>query len=167
MLLTVLVAPPKARAQSWRVQGAWVAGHVGGIVVGAEARHPVGPEPPLPLPGVEAGPVEVAVRNWILTGMAAGGVNLATPAGEDDVQPLFYGHAGVLYRTGSDVLSRVGAVGLFYVPAGAVGPAALLEAAGVIDLQGGALYTSTGWRGHAALTLSLHFLCDVLCGGGG
>ena len=150
-----------AEAQSWRVQGAWVAGHVGGALVGAEWRHPLGAEPELPLPGVGDGPIEIATRNWLLTGMVAGGVNLAPPAGKGDVRPLIYGHGGVVYRRES-ILSRVGAVGVFYVPAGAVGPAALIEAAGVIDLQGGVLYTDAGWRGHAALTVSLRFLADIL-----
>lgn len=167
LLLTMLVLPPALHAQSWRLQGAWVAGHVAGVVVGGEFRDPLGPEPELPLPGVVgAGPIEVTTRNWILTGMVGGGVNVGPPEGEDDVQPLFYGHGGVVYRTGSDLLSRVGAVGLFYVPAGAVGPAALVEAAGAIDLQAGPLYTNRGWKGHAALTISARFLCDILCGGG-
>lgn len=120
--LVALAAPRGAEAQSWRVQGAWVAGHVGGAVVGAEVRHPLGPEPELPRSGEPgAGPVEMTTRDWMLTGMLAGGLNIATPEGEDDVQPLVYGHGGVLYRTGSSVLSRAGVVGVVYVPAGAVG----------------------------------------------
>jgi hypothetical protein len=163
--ISLLASTSPARAQSWRIQGAWVAGHVGGVLVGGEVREPLGPEPEIPLPGVTEGPIEVATRNWILTAMAAGGVNLAPPKDEEDLQPLVYTHVGVVYRTGSALLSRVGAVGVFYVPVGAIGPAALVEAAGVIDLQAGALYTSRGWRGHGALTISLRFLCDVLCGG--
>lgn len=160
--LSSAAVPESVQAQSWRVQGAWVAGHVGGTVVGAEWRHPLGAEPELPLPGVGDGPIEITTRNWLLTGMVAGGVNLAPPAGKGDVRPLIYGHGGVIYRRESSILSRVGAVGAFYVPAGAIGPAALLEAAGVIDLQGGLLYTDAGWRGHAALTVSLRFLADIL-----
>lgn len=109
----------------------------------------------------------MTTRDWMLTGMLAGGLNIATPEGEDDVQPLVYGHGGVLYRTGSSVLSRAGVVGVFYVPAGAVGPAALVEAAGVIGVQGGILYTDRGWRGHGALTVALRFLGDLLGGGNG
>jgi len=161
------VTPWSLEAQSWRVQGAWVAGHVGGVVVGGEWRHPLGPEPELPLPGFgdTDGPIEVSTRNWLLTGMVAGGVNLAPAADEGDVRPLIYGHGGVLYRTGSSILSRVGAVGAFYVPAKAVGPVALVEAAGVIDLQAGVLHTDSGWRGHGALAVSLSFLGDVFGGG--
>lgn len=166
-VLLLLAAAGGAEAQSWRAQGAWVAGYVGGVVVGAESRHPLGPEPELPLPGRPGeGPIEMGSRDWILTGMVAAGVNVATPEGEDDVQPLFYAHGGVLYRTASEIVSRVGVVGLFYVPAGAVGPAAFVEAAGVAAVQGGVLYTDRGWRGHAALSLSLRFVCDIVCGGG-
>jgi hypothetical protein len=157
------VAPGSAEAQSWRIQGAWVAGHVGGAVLGGEWRHPLGPEPELPLPGVGGadGPIEVSTRNWLLTGMVAGGVNFAPPEDEGDVRPLIYGHGGVLYRTGSSIVSRAGVIGAFYVPAGAVGPAALIEAAGVITLQGGVLYTDAGWRGHGALAVSIRFLSDI------
>lgn len=166
-LLLVLVAASPLDAQSWRVQGAWVAGHAGGAVVGAEWREPLGPEPELPLPGrPEEGPIEVGTRNWLFTGMGGLGINFAPPAEGHDVRPLLYGHAGVLYRTESSILSRVGAVGLFYVPAGAVGPAALVETAGVIHLQVGALHTDRGWMGHGALAVSLRFLCDILCGAG-
>jgi hypothetical protein len=162
----LVTGPSSAEAQSWRIQGAWVAGHVGGAVLGAEWRRPLGPEPELPLPGVgdQDGPIEVSTRNWLFTGMVAGGVNVAPPENEGDVRPLIYGHGGVLYRTGSSIVSRVGAVGAFYAPAGAVGPAALIEAGGVIDLQGGVLYTDAGWKGHGALTISLSFLHDIFGG---
>lgn len=164
----VAAAAPSVEAQSWRVQGAWVAGHVGGAVLGAEVREPLGPEPELPLPGrAGEGPVEAATRNWMLTLMFAGGLNATPPEARHTIRPLAYGHVGLLYRTGSSILSRVGGVGLFYVPAGAAGPAALVEAAGVISLQGGVLHTRRGWRGHAGLTVSLRFLDDLVGGSGG
>jgi hypothetical protein len=96
--------------------------------------------------------------------MLAGGVNFATPDDEPDVQGLLYAHGGILYRTGSALVTNVGAVVAAYVPVAAVGPAALVEAADVIDLQAGVLHTSRGWMGHTALTVSLRFFSDVVGG---
>jgi hypothetical protein len=161
----LLLSVEGVSAQSWRLQGAWVAGTVGGPLVGVEMREPLGGEPDLPLPGVEReGPMVMESRDWIFTGMVGAGLNAAPPGGESRVRPLFYGHAGIVYRTGSALISRVGLVGAGYVPDWAVGPAALIEAAGVIDLQAGALRTDPGWRGHVALTVSMAFLCDLVCG---
>ncbi len=164
--LVVLVAGARpAEAQSIRLQGGWVAGHVGGVALGVEGRTPIGPEPPLPLPGRPgSGPVEAPTRPWLLTAMVAPGLNAATPDGDPDVDWLVYGHGGVLYRTGSSLITNVGLVGAFYLPVKAVGPAALLEAADLIDVQAGVLHTPRGWMGHSALTVSLRFLKDILGG---
>ncbi|MGD2070467.1 MAG: hypothetical protein PVI57_17460 [Gemmatimonadota bacterium] len=164
-LVALLAVGAPAEAQSVRAQGAWVAGHVGGLTFGLEARQPIGPEPELPLPGRPGGgPIEAPTRRWVLSGMLAGGVNFATPDDEPDVQGLLYAHGGILYRTGSALVTNVGAVVAAYVPVAAVGPAALVEAADVIDLQAGVLHTSRGWMGHTALTVSLRFFSDVVGG---
>ena len=76
---------------------------------------------------------------------------------------LVYGHAGILYRTGSSLITNVGLVAVGYVPVEAFGPAALVEAADLIDVQAGVLHTSRGWMGHTALTISTRFLCDIVC----
>lgn len=161
---TLLASAEHVHAQSWRAHAAWVAGQVAGAAVGFENRRPLGPEPELPLPGRPGGgPVEAPSRNWHLTAMGAAGVNFAAPgdAGGDETEPLFYAHAGVLYRTGSTVPGYVGVVGAAYLHAGAVGPAVLIEAADIITLQAGVLRTSGAWHGHAALGVSLRFLGDV------
>lgn len=163
LLLAVAAVP--AEAQSVRLQGGWVAGHVGGVALGVEGRTPIGPEPDIPLPGRPgSGPITAPTRPWLLTAMVAPGLNAATPDGDPDVDWLVYGHAGVLYRTGSALISNVGVVGAFYLPVEAVGPAALVEAADLIDVQLGVLHTPRGWMGHSALTVSMRFLSDILGG---
>lgn len=153
-----------AHAQSWRAHAAWVAGQVAGAAVGLENRRPLGPEPELPLPGRPGGgPIEAHSRNWHLTAMGAAGVNVAAPGddGDDETKPLFYAHAGILYRTGAVVPGYIGVVGAAYIHAGAVGPAALIEAADIITLQAGVLRASGAWHGHVALGVSLPFLGDL------
>lgn len=158
--------PTDGEAQSWRTQGAWVSGHVAGGAFGPEFRRALGEEPPLPLPGTPgSGPVEVASRVWHLTGMLAVGVNGAPPAESGrGVEPLVYAHGGLLYRTGRSIPGYVGVVAAGYVPAGAVGPAAYVEAADVAALQLGAMHGHGAWHGHAALSLSVRFLRDVFGG---
>ncbi len=164
--LAFAAAPTDSAAQSWRAHGAWVSGHVAGGAFGPEFRRPLGEEPPLPLPGTPgSGPVEVASRVWHLTGMLGVGVNGAPPAESGrGVEPLLYAHAGLLYRTGRSIPGYVGVVAAAYVPAGAVGPAAYVEAADVAALQLGAMHGHGAWHGHAALSLSMRFLRDVLGG---
>ena len=158
--------PSEAAAQSWRVQGSWVAGQVGGGILGPELRRPLGEEPPLPLPGISgSGPVEVVSRAWHLTGMLAVGANLATPPeSSGSVDPLVYLHGGVLYRTGRSLPGFVGLVAASYVTVGAVGPAAFVEAADVAAVQVGMLHDDGAWREHLALNVGLRFLRDVLSG---
>lgn len=158
--------PTDAVAQSWRTQGAWVSGHVAGGAFGPEFRRALGEEPPLPLPGMSgSGPIEVTSRVWHLTGMLAVGVNGAPPAESGrGIEPLLYAHGGLLYRTGKSIPGYVGIVAAAYVPAGAVGPAAYLEAADVASLQLGAMHGHGAWHGHAALSLDMRFLRDVLGG---
>jgi len=155
----LLALPASGHAQSWRIQGAWVGGHVAGGLIGVEGRQPLGSPPPLPGSGV--GPIEVGTRDWMLTGMLGAGVNFA-PAGSARVLPIFYVHGGVLYRTGSDVLSRVGVGGLSYIRAKAVGPALLLELAGVVDVEAGVLHTPAGWKPNVGLAVAVSFLRDIL-----
>ena len=157
-------APSEAQAQSWRVQGGWVAGQVGGGVLGPELRRPLGQE--LPLPGISgSGPMEVVSRAWHLTGMLAVGANLATPPESGGgIDPLVYLHVGVLYRTGRALPGFVGLVAASYVTVGAVGPAAFVEAADVAAVQVGMLHGDGAWRGHLALNVGLRFLRDVLSG---
>lgn len=163
VLVTLAGTALPLQAQSLRAQAGWVAGTVSGLTVGFEGRLPIGSDPELPLPGRPGGgPVEAPTRPWVLTGMVAGGINLDPPEDEADVQGLVYAHGGVLYRTGSSLLSNVGGVLVVYLPVGAVGPAALLEAADLVDVQAGLLHTSRGWKGHAALSVSVRFACDIL-----
>ena len=159
-------APIDGHAQSWRTQAAWVAGQVGGATVGAEFREGLGGEPELPLPGrAGQGPIEVSSQSWYLSLMAAGGLNFIAPGDEgDELEPLVYTHAGLLYRTKSKLIGYAGVVAAAYFPVGAVGPAALVEAADVVDLQVGALHADGAWHGHAALTVSLRFLVDIFGG---
>ncbi|MDZ7778522.1 MAG: hypothetical protein U5R14_01110 [Gemmatimonadota bacterium] len=166
VVATTLAAPTASEAQSWRAQAAWVAGQVGGGVFGAEVRRPLGAAPPLPLPGRPGGgPVEAPTRAWHLSGMLAAGVNGAPPADSDrSLEPLVYVHGGLLYRTGRTVPGYVGLLAASYVPVGVIGPAALLEAADVAALQVGALHGDGAWHGHAALSLSVRFLVDILGG---
>jgi len=154
----LLAFPASGHAQAWMVQGAWVDGHVAGGLFGAEGRYLLGLPPALP--GSSPGPIEVTTRNWMLTGMVGAGVNV-NPAGSARVRPAFYVHAGVLRRTGSDMLTRVGVVGAAYIKAEAVGPAVLLEFAGVADLKVGVLHTSTGWRPNVSLAVGLAILSDL------
>lgn len=153
-------------AQSWRAQGAWVAGEVGGGLIGAEGRRAIGREPPLPLPlpgRAGSGPIEAPSRSWHLTGMAGLGVNGAPhPSTGRAVEPLGYLHGGVLYRTGRSVPGYLGLVAAAYLPAGTVGPALVVEAQDVAALQAGALHGRGVWRGYVAVTLVLRFLEDVL-----
>ncbi len=164
VIVSFVGTPHGADAQSWRIQGSWVAGQVGGGVVGAELRRPLGAPPPLPLPGVPgSGPVEVRSRAWHLTGMLGIGANAAPPPeSSGGVDPLVYLHGGVLYRTGRSVPGYLGLVAASYVVVGAVGPAAFVEAADVAALQIGLLHGDGAWRGHAALSLGLRFLCDIV-----
>lgn len=107
--------------------------------------------------------MEVRSRAWHLTGMLGIGANAAPPPGSGGgVDPAVYLHGGVLYRTGRSVPGYLGLVAASYVVAGAVGPAALVEAADVAALQIGLLHGDGAWRGHAALNLGLRFLCDVV-----
>jgi hypothetical protein len=154
----LLSLPATAHAQSWRLQGAWVPHRVLGPLIGLEGRQPLGAPPPLP--GAGAGPVEAGTRSWILTAMVGVGVNLIDV--RSTVTPIFYAHAGVIYRTGSDLLSRAGLVGVGYVRARAVGPEVFLELAGVADVQAGVLHVPGGWKPGVGLTVSLSFLRDLL-----
>ena len=167
VLALALTGPAsEIHAQSWRIQGSWVAGQVGGGVLGPEFRRPLGEEPPLPLPGMPgSGPVEVASRAWHLTGMIGVGANAAPPPGSSgSIEPLVYLHGGVLYRTGRAVPGYVGLVAASYLTVGAVGPAAFVEAADVAAIQLGVLHGDGAWRGHVALNVGLRFLRDVLGG---
>jgi hypothetical protein len=155
----LLALPAAAQAQSWRIQGAWVGDHVAGALVGVEVRHLLGAPPPLP--GAGSGPVAAGTRDWMLTGMAGAGVNLA-PAGTASVAPIFYAHAGLLRRTGGDVLTRVGVLAAGYIRAKAVGPEVFAELEGVADVQAGALHTPGGWRAAVGVTVALRFFRDVL-----
>jgi len=167
-LAFVLAGAAPVQAQSWRVQGAWVAGEVGGALIGAEFRRPLGSEPPLPLPlpgRAGSGPIEAPSRAWHLTGMAGLGVNGAPAAATGrSVEPLGYLHAGVLYRTGRSVPGYLGVVGAGYLPASSWGPALVVEAQDVAALQVGAMYGREAWRGYVALALVIRFLEDVLGG---
>jgi len=155
----LLGLPAATHAQSWRIQGAWVGNHVAGALVGVEARHLLGAPPPLP--GAGSGPVAAGTRDWMLTGMAGAGVNLA-PAGTASVAPIFYAHAGVLHRTGGDLLTRVGVLAVGYIRAKAVGPELFGELEGVADVQAGVLHTPGGWRAAVGVSVALRFLRDVL-----
>jgi hypothetical protein len=155
----LLALPTVAHAQSWRIQGAWVDHHVAGALVGVEVRHLLGAPPPLP--GAGPGPVMAGTRDWMLTGMAGAGVNLA-PAGTASVAPIFYAHAGLLRRTGGDVLTRVGILAVGYVRAKAVGPELFGELEGVADVQVGVLHTPGGWRAAVGVAVALRFLRDVV-----
>lgn len=108
--------------------------------------------------------MEAPTRPWVFSGMVAAGVNGATPAGDADVEALLYAHGGILRRTGSSLVTNVGGVVAAYLPVGAVGPAALVEAADLITLQAGVLHTSRGWMGHTALAVSVRFLADIVGG---
>lgn len=162
MVVLLAALPARAEAQSLRAQASWTAGHVGGLVLGLEGRRPIGPEPELPLPGRPGGgPVEAPTRPWVLTGMFGLGLNVATPDDEPDVQGLIQGHGGILYRTGSSLISNVGGVVVLYLPEAVWGPAALVEAADLIDLQTGLLRAGGAWMGHVALTVAVPFLTDI------
>lgn len=154
----LLAVPASGRAQSWQVQGDWVGGRVGGVLVGVEGRHLLGSPPPLP--GSGTGPIEVATSDWMLTGMLGLGVNFAPP-GSADVLPIYYVHAGVLHRTGSDVLTRVGVVGISHIRARTVGPALVAELAGVVDVKAGMLHTPAGWKPGLGLGVALAFIRDI------
>src|SRR4051812_24639949 len=81
--IVMWVAPSGAVAQvSVRIGSAWVNDHVIAVLVGGEARKPIGSVPPR----TGNGPV-VVERNWMLTGMISGGVNFDGPAPKG-VQPL-------------------------------------------------------------------------------
>jgi hypothetical protein len=166
VLLSLLPAAEEVGAQSWRMQGSWVAGEVGGGIIGPELRRPMGGAPPLPLPGTAAsGPLEVTSSAWHATGMVGLGANgVPSPGSGGGIDPLVYLHAGVLYRTGRSLPGYVGLVAASYISLGSVGPAALLEAADVAAVQFGFLYGDRAWRGHVALTIGLRFLRDVLGG---
>ena len=166
LVLGLGAATTEAAAQSWRIQGSWVAGQVGGAVLGAELRRPLGKAPPLPLPGVPgSGPVEMTSRAWHLTGMLGLGANAAPPPGSSgSIDPMFYLHGGVLYRTGRSVPGYVGLGAASYLVVGAVGPAVMVEAADVAAVQVGVLHGGGAWRGHAAIHVGLRFLRDVLGG---
>jgi hypothetical protein len=105
--------------------------------------------------------VVAGTRAWMLTGMAGAGVNLA-PAGTASMVPIFHVHAGVLRRTGREVLTRVGVLGAAYVRAKAVGPELCAELEGVADVQAGVLHTPGGWRAAVGVTVALRFLRDVV-----
>jgi hypothetical protein len=92
------------------------------------------------------------------------GINVAPPDEDPDVEALLQGHGGLLYRTGSSLVTAVGGVVVVYLPQGAVGPAAVVEAADLIDLQTGLLSTDRGWMGHLALTVAVSFVNDILGG---
>lgn len=154
----LLAGPAGVHAQSWQAQGAWVSHHVAGALLGIEGRQLLGSPPPLP--GMGGGPVVAGTRDWMLTGMLGAGVNL-NPAGSASVAPIFYGHLGVLYRTGSDVLSRVGVVGAGFMRARAFGPEVLLELEGVVDVQAGALHTPGGWKPGVSVGVAVRFLGDI------
>lgn len=156
LLLSGLLAAPAA-GQSPRLQVAWVDDQVLGPLVGIEGRTPIGSEPEQPA----SGPIVMQTRDWMLTGEAAVGVNLNPD--DADVEVLLYLHGGVLYRTGSDMLSRVGGVVAAYLPAGVVGPAARVELAGAVDVQAGWLFKRGHGHLHLALDVSTRFLCDLFC----
>jgi len=164
----VLASHGPVEAQSWRAQGALVAGEVGGALIGPEFRRPLGSEPPLPLPmpgRAGSGPIEAPSRAWHLTAMAGLGVNGApAPATGRAVEPLGYLHAGVLYRTGRAVPGYLGVVAAGYVPASTWGPALVVEAQDVAALKAGTLYGREAWRGYFALSFVIRFLEDVLGG---
>jgi hypothetical protein len=165
VLVAFLATAPAADGQSFRAQASWTAGHVGGLVLGLDGRKPLGPGPELPLPGAAGrGPVEAPTRPWVLTGMVGLGINVAPPDEDPDVEALLQGHGGLLYRTGSSLVTAVGGVVVVYLPQGAVGPAAVVEAADLIDLQTGLLSTDRGWMGHLALTVAVSFVNDILGG---
>ena len=148
-------ASPAVAQTSWRIQTAWVNDHVLGAVVGLEARRPIGRVPPRPA----TGPRVMATRDWMLTGMVAGGVNLDGP-GPSGVEALVYAHAGVLRRLGGGLEPRVGVVGAAYIPAGSVGPAARVE---LLDVAG----VQVGWMFDGGLTVGVElvgrFVCDLFC----
>lgn len=153
--------PGAARAQSYRVQGAWVDGNVTGALFGLEVRRLLGSAPPIP--GMGSGPVVAGTHDWMLTGMAGVGANFA-PRKDSGTVPLVFAHLGVLHRTGSDKVPRVGLVVADYIRARAVGPQLLVELEGVIDAEVGAFHTPIGWRAGVGLNISLHFLGDILGG---
>lgn len=145
-----------ARAQeSWRIQAAWADDHVLGAVVGYEIRQPLGRLPPQPAEG----PRVVATRNWMVTGMVAGGVNLDGP-GSRGVEGLIYAHLGVLRRLGGGLEPRVGVVGVFLGPAGIGGPAGRLELMDVAAVQAGWM---VGDGAYVAVEVAGGFVCDLWC----
>lgn len=156
----VFAVPTAARAQSPRVQGAWVDDNVAGALFGVEVRRPLGSAPPIPGPG-STGPIVSGTRNWIFTGMAGLGANFA-PRDGSGTDALFYAHLGVLYRTGSDLLPRVGLVAADYIKARALGPMLLVEVEGVIDAEAGAFHTPLGWRAGVGINVALRFLSDLM-----
>jgi hypothetical protein len=160
-LLLALPLPTAVAAQSYRVQGAWVGGNVAGALFGVEFRHLLGSAPPIP--GTGSGPLVAGTRNWMLTGMAGVGANFA-PRDASGVLPLFYAHLGVLHRTGSDLVPRVGLVAADYLRARALGPQLLVELEGVVDAQVGAFHTPDGWKAGVSVAVALRFLQDILGG---
>jgi hypothetical protein len=161
LLAAALVLPSATDAQSPRLQGAWVNDQAAGVLFGLEARGPIGgPETYVDSNGI----TRQRTRNYLWTVEGAAGLNLNRP-GPGNVDPLFYVHGGVLYRTGNDMFSRVGGVVAAYVPDAMVGPAARLEVAGVIDVQAGYLFGNGGGAVHLALDISYRFFRDLFGGG--
>ena len=144
-----------AAQHSVRLQAPWVNGHVAGVLIGLEVREPIGRVPPPPEPG----PRVIATRDWTLTGMLGAGVNLNPPP-DHDFPGLFQLHGGVMRRLSGDLEPRVGLVGVFYLPAGAVGPAARVELQDVAVVQAGWLIDAGL---HVALEVAARFVCDLVC----
>ena len=63
-------------------------------------------------------------------------------------------------RLSGDFEPRVGLVGVFYLPAGAVGPAARVELQDVAVVQAGWMI---GVGLHVALEVAARFVCDLVC----
>ena len=154
MAIWVSLSDGLAAQTSIRIQSAWVHDHVIGVMVGGEARKPIGSVPPR----TGNGP-RVIERNWMLTGMISGGINFNGP-GAKGVGPLVYAHGGVLRRLGGGLEPRVGVVGAAYLPAGSVGPAVRADLMDVAAVQ-------VGWMFDSGPAISIEvvgrFVCDLVC----
>ncbi len=152
----MLTWAPSAESQtSWRIQSAWVNDHVLGLTIRVEARKPIGGVGPL----TGDGPIGEVDRDWMLTGMIGAGANFNGP-GTRGLEQLFYVHAGVLRKLGWGVEPRVGLVGMALLPAGSVGPAAMMDVMDIATVR-------LGWMfdGGAAVQIEVvgRFVCDLVC----